>query len=208
MNDKYQACPPTFPLKLDVSSLFPQPRVHGVMWDGLLWSHSSPRLQWRPLCPLIWLQPSQCQAVGRLVRVSPASTHDPDPEAPTEWRLVTTVEITFITLVGQQNRAVVWGNERWLFRGGDWWRNWALFGYWFIGPVSWAAVYSCQLGSPGHPLLATLAMPGQGWVPAAACQIWQTCSSTKHRILKMTTTKISGSIHPWTVRLVINYVII
>ena len=108
-----------------------------------------------------------------------------------EWRLVTTVEITFITLVGQQNRAVVWGNEGWLFRGGDWWRNWALFGYWFIGPVSWAAVYSCQLGSPGHPLLATLALPGQGWVPAAACQIWQTCSSTKHRILKMTKTKIS-----------------
>ena len=30
-------------------------------------------------------------------------------------------------------------------------------------------VYSCQLGSPGHPLLATLALPGQGWVPAAAC---------------------------------------
>ena len=131
-----------FPLTHNVSSL--PARVHGVMsinvrWC-LVWSHSSP---WSPVAAsglTLWSGSSQCQAVLGPWSGSVQPLH---PEASTEWlSLVTTPEIAAsdIIPVSKTEQEWVWGNEGWLspqtlgcVRG--WWRNWALFGYWFIWPV-------------------------------------------------------------------------
>ena len=159
------------------------------MWDGLF-------CEVIPLAPpgssggltlcVLWSgsSPVSARQWGRLVRLSPASTQD--PEASTEWRLVTTPEVPVISLYqsAKQSRSVrEWGmvvqRRRLMTKLGFVWI--LIYRACGSGQCPGLPVYSCQLGSPGHLLLATLAMPGQGWVPAAACQMWQTCSSTKHR---------------------------
>ena len=161
------------------------------MWDGVLCEViPPPGLQWRPQASPSDLAPvSARQSWGPGQAQSSLCTRKPRLS---DWVLWQHRSFRNIIPVRKTEQEWVWGNEGWLSPqtlgcSEDDGETGLCLDIDLSG-LSWQwpqcpglAVYSCQSGSPGHPLLATLAMPG-GMGPSCCLANVKTSSfKTKHR---------------------------